>query len=323
MDSDTSARLDAVLRVVGRAGVSVFSADTDLRYRWIENPPTGWPAAALPGTSDGDLLPAAAAAAATAAKREALSTGRPVWADLVVGANGSERYYDLFVTPERNRDGAIDGVAGVVIDVTDRRRQAATLEQVAREISHRSKNLLAIIQSLATQTAKAAPSTDDFIERFRGRIQSISRSQDLPIGARKAGIGISGLIRGQCEPYVMDGAKRIAFEGGDWHLSPNATLHVGLALHELCMGAVRFGALSTEDGTVSITAAPVDGPTGRALRLVWAEDGGASAPDTAGFEKALLERIVPASVGGSARIERVPRGRRYELTISASEFDDP
>jgi len=186
-----------ILRLLGHAAVTVFSQDIDLRYRWIEGPPRSWKASDILGKSDAEVLPPTAAAVAVSAKREALSSGRPQWADLVVENNGASDYFDLFVEPDFDAAGVIIGVVGLALNVSDRRKQAETLEAVARDLSHRSKNLLAVIQSLATQTARAASSPEAFIDEFRGRIQSISRSQDLSIGAKNRGARLAELVETQ------------------------------------------------------------------------------------------------------------------------------
>jgi two-component sensor histidine kinase len=322
--SDLPAHLqfDQVLRLLGHAAVTVFSQDTNLRYRWIQGPPRSWKASDILGKSDAEVLPPTAAAVSVSAKREALSSGRPQWADLVIENNGTADYFDLFVEPELDAAGATIGIVGLALNVSDRRKQAETLEAVARDLSHRSKNLLAVIQSLATQTARAASSPEAFIEEFRGRIQSISRSQDLSIGAKHRGARLAELVETQVVPYVVD-SRRIDFKGIDCQLTPNAALHVGLALYELCIAAVRSGALSTSDGKVLVTAELIDAAppeTGQRLHMMWRESDGPHGEDADGFGKVLLERIVPQSVGGRATLTDTNEGRRYELTISPGEF---
>jgi two-component sensor histidine kinase len=316
--------LDRILRVLGHASTTLFSQDTGLRYRWIESPPRSWKASDIAGRSDADVLSPAAAAIAAAAKREALSSGHAQWVDLTVEADEGTEYFDLFVEPERDDAGTIVGIIGLAINISERRKQVETLEAVARDLSHRSKNLLAVIQSLATQTARAAASPDVFIEEFRGRIQSISRSQDLSIGAKHRGARLAELVETQVVPYVIDPSRRIDFKGVDCQLTPNAALHVGLALYELCIAAVRTGALSTPTGKVLVTAELVAAPppaTDKPLRMTWRESDGPTGGDAEGFGKVLLERIVPQSVGGRAALTKTGHGLRYELTISPSEFN--
>ena len=239
---------DTILDVLGNARVTVFRQDKDLHYRWIANAAAGWRVADAAGKTEGEVWPAPAAAAATAAKREALATGRPQWAELTVDDEGISRSFDLFARPERDIDGAATGIVGLAVETTDRRRHAATLEAVAREFSHHSKNLLAIVQSLATHTALTSASPEEFLDRFRGRIQAIALSEELPGGPDATGRSLAELVRAQIEPCLPAADQQVGFGGVDAILSPNATLHVGLALHELCVASIRFGALADPDG---------------------------------------------------------------------------
>lgn len=198
------------------------------------------------------------------------------------------------------------------------------MDAVAKELSHRTKNLLAVIQSLGTQTARSSDSTEDFIETFRGRIQSISRSQDLSIEATRHGAKLSDLVRTQVHPYVADIDRQFEFYGTDRYLTANSALHVGLALYELCISAVKSGALSTPGGKVRFAAEIVEGSddgTRRNLDITWCESNGPTSPPFEGFSKALLERVVPAAVGGRATLTDVAPGRCYALSIAQSEFD--
>jgi two-component sensor histidine kinase len=322
--SDSPHRSD-ILRVLRSAAVTTFAQDRNLKYLWIENPPTSWHADSIAGSDDSALLPGPAAAAAAALKRDVLSSGRAQWGDIIVDRDGSPTYFDLFVQPETDPEGVVTGLLGLAIDVTDRRKQAATLEAVGRDLAHRSKNLLAIIQSLATHTARSTPNTDAFVEQFRGRIQSISRSQDLSIGSKRRGAMLSELVASQVAPYVVDSSAQIGFSGLDCHLSPNAALHVGLALYELCIASVQAGALSADKGRAEIHAERADSPAegqSSPLRLTWTEKDGPFAPEIEGFALILLQRVVPSSVGGIAQLGGNPSGRRYELTIAGNEFWD-
>jgi two-component sensor histidine kinase len=320
-DSPLPAPATDILHVLDSAAVTVFAQDRDLKYRWITNRPASWGTTDPAGRDDAGMLPPTAAAIAASLKRDVMSSGRPQWGDLTIdangSANGSSSYFELFIEPERDGAGAITGIRGLAIDVTDRRKQAETLQAVARDLSHRTKNLLAVIQSLAVQTAKNAPSTDAFIDQFRGRIQSISRSQDISIEAKRHGAKLSELVDTQVVPYLGTGG-RVGFAGPDCYLSPNAALHIGLALYELCIAAARA---SDGEGAVRVTTeldkAGSDGTT--PLRLTWHESGNGMTGSIDGFSRVLLERIVPAAVGGDATL--ADGGTDYTLTISAREFE--
>jgi two-component sensor histidine kinase len=320
----TSPTLAAILRLFAHAKITVFSQDEQLRYRWIENPPDCWAATGIAGKPETDVLPPKAAALASAAKREVLTSGRAQWTDLWVETSRGTRYFDLFVAPQREQAGRIVGVEGLCVEVTDRRAHDATMESVAREQAHRTKNLLAVIQGLGTQTARSSASTEDFIEAFRGRIQSISRSQDLSIGPKRHGAKLSHLIETQVHPYVADIGRQLAFAGEDRYLTPTGALHVGLAFYELCIAATQFGSLAAPGGKVTVSATLVDSPDGTrppCLEVIWRECGGVNGGAIEGFAKVLLQRIVPAAVGGQAAISETDAGRSYRLTIADTEFE--
>ncbi len=326
-DGTAHLALAEVLSLLRGAGATVFSQEVDLRYRWLENPPASWAQQAdVRGKTDLDLLPAAAAATATATKRAVLSTGRPHWAELVVEKDRARQNFELYVEAEKDGAGAPVGLIGLAFDVTERRKRVEALEAVVRQYSHRSKNLLAILQSLAVQTARAAASTEDFIEQFRGRIQSISRSQDIALGPSAHGADLSELVAAQVEPYVADAAARVSLEGADCELTANAALHIGLALSELTVQAVNLGALSGPDGTITLSAERVTDaetdPERACLRLTWSEHAGRPLPVAEGFTRQLLERLIPSALGGHSALRSTDDGMSYVLTVGPGEFHE-
>lgn len=323
-DETQGTKSEQTARLLQSTRIVVFAQDADLKYLWIENQPSSWRAGGV-GKTDIDLLPPAAAAAAASTKREVLTSGHPQWTQLVVPGLGRTRHYDVYVEPTRNAGGAVDGVAGLAIDVTDRRQREESLEAAMRESAHRSRNVLAILQSLATHTALSAKSTDDFIESFRGRMRAVLRSQDLITESSWRGAMLDELVQAQVEPYLADAGNRIEIESVPCRLLPNAALHIGLALSELAINAVRFGALSNPAGKVKIATDYVSDADrtaeGAPVLLVWHEQGGPSGNIKDGFARAILERLVPAAVNGSATLTSTADGTTYEVVISASEFE--
>lgn len=320
--------LDEILRLLRGASIAYFSQDPSLRYRRLDNPPRTWLAAGgVEGKTDGELLPASAASAAIAAKTEVLSTGEPRWAEFAVERGWTRQYFELYAEAERDENGEVVGVAGLLLDVTQRRNRLAALEAIVRQSAHRSKNLLAVLQSLAVQTARAAASTAEFIEQYRGRIQSVSRSQDLVLGRNSQDVRLSSLIGAQVEPYVAEAERRIRFNGVDVDVSPNAALHLGLALSELAVAAASGGALSEEGGWVSITAERVDDSSidgeRPSLRLTWSEHGAHRLHPLQGFAQQLLERLIPSALGGHGTFPEDSDGPRYQVTLASSEFKEP
>jgi two-component sensor histidine kinase len=307
--------------------ISFSYQDSELRYVWFENAPSDWDPTPAPGVTDFDLLPEPAASALVAAKREVLQTGAPRKHELPLGGIAGTRYFDLYLQPDRDESGAIVGLLSAIVDVTERRRSEAIRQTLLREVTHRSKNLLAIVISLATQTSRTARSTQEFLERFNGRLQSLSRSQDLVTETNWRGALLGELISTQVAAYAVDG-RQIELAGPDPYLKPNAALHVGLALHELAVNSVQRGALSSPKGHLSVKATRLtDGveaaPDKPALEMEWIEngEGGVAGPDADEFGHVLLVRLVPAAVGGTARLTAGPDGLCYKLTMLRREFE--
>ncbi|MFT3959204.1 MAG: sensor histidine kinase, partial [Desulfovibrio sp.] len=181
----------------------------------------------------------------------------------------------------------------------------------------KEKPLTAIIQSIATQTGRHADSVDSFLARFRGRIQSLASTQDLVTSSNWRGADLRDLVNGQISRYVADPAVSVRLSGDFPYLNPNAALHIGLALHELAVNSVSFGALATADGFVSISLTRIDGARDGDLTFLWTE----TIPDTGPGERqkrfgsAALERVVPAALGGKAELLIEDRQLTYTLVI--------
>ncbi|WP_416798786.1 sensor histidine kinase [Ciceribacter azotifigens] len=208
----------------------------------------------------------------------------------------------------------------VVIDRTEDRRRERLLRALLREVSHRSKNLLAIIQSIASQTARYSGSLNTFLGKFRGRLHALSQSQDLITDSSWSGAYFRDLLQQQIEKYVQDGAADlIHVTGENLLLTPNASLHVGLALHELTVNAVSHGDFVARRQRIEVSCERVREDGREAVRITWTEplaptDGEAPAR-SARFGSTVLERVVPASVNGSAVHEVRPGSVYYELTF--------
>jgi two-component sensor histidine kinase len=228
------------------------------------------------------------------------------------------------VDADRADSGAIRGLLTTAVETTEQRRREQTLRTLLREVSHRSKNLLAIIQSIATQTGRYSGGIDSFLLRFRGRIQSLASSQDLVTSSNWRGARLQELVAGQVARYCADPQRNIRLEGENPYFNPNAALHIGLALHELAVNSVRYGALAASDGSVMISVERHDGGQETPdLVLIWSE---ASVADPATlkekrFGSVALERVVPASLGGSASLAFGPVELGYRLTIPAHNFE--
>ncbi|MGL3606919.1 sensor histidine kinase [Rhizobium sp. G187] len=212
----------------------------------------------------------------------------------------------------------------VVIDRTEDRRRERLLRALLREVSHRSKNLLAIIQSIASQTARHAGTLDMFLGKFRGRLHALSQSQDLITDSSWRGAYFRDLLKQQVDRYVQENADLVKVSGDNVLLTPNASLHIGLALHELVVNAVSHGDFLQRRMPIDVSCQKFETPTGPMVKITWVEPYGSPGIEEgkAGrFGSTVLERVVPASVNGEARHLLQDGEVRYELSFPLEIFD--
>lgn len=299
--------------------ITVVSADRQGVYTWAFNPPAEL-ADGMIGKSDTDIMPADPAGALASAREQVMATGGSSELELeLTGAKGT-RWYDVRVRAH-HVEGEIVGTVASMVDVTDRKVQEEHLRIVLRELAHRSKNLLAVIQGIARQTAESATSTQQFVSRFNGRIFSLSRAHDVLTDADWRGARIFDLVRSQVALYAERRLPNVTLEGDNGFLRPNAAQYVGLALHELTTNALKYGALSRDDGTIAVQFGK-DPLAPSMYRFSWRESSGAEIREPRGrsFGLIMLSEVVPASVSGSAALTFGPPGLSYQLDIPKSQL---
>jgi two-component sensor histidine kinase/PAS domain-containing protein len=205
---------------------------------------------------------------------------------------------------QRDADGEPLTMMGVNIDITEAREAAEHTRHLLRELNHRVKNTLAMIQSLARQTVRRSPSPQDFIEAFSGRLQTLAEAHVLLSDRDWTGIGLVELIHAQVEPYLIGAGEQLALAGKDLQLPPDHALGLGLILHELCSNAVKHGALRDHSGKVSITWTQLPGNPER-LAFTWIESGGPVVvePRESGFGSQLIRRSLDKIVDSHVTLE--------------------
>jgi two-component sensor histidine kinase/PAS domain-containing protein len=204
-------------------------------------------------------------------------------------------------------------MVGTARDVTERKQREAHVRFLMREIAHRSKNLLAVIQAMARQTAVTAGSAHDFEQIFSARLQALAASHDILMDEDWHGASIDELVRTQVGHYVDLIGTRIDPTGPDIMLKPEAAQNLGLALHELSTNAAKYGGLSNEDGHVEIRW---DLREDR-FWIRWQEIGGppVSPPAREGFGHKVVTRIVTLALEGKVDLRFEPNGLVWTLDI--------
>ena len=313
----TGRRSDSFLRALRNTDIAVLYQNLEGAYLWAENLPGSWNDGSTGDLSDKSIFTGSDYSRIAAAKTHVLKTGAMVRLEAEFRKGEEVRWFDLWFDADHDQDGNIAGLITTALDITDRKRREQTLRTLLREVSHRSKNLLAIIQSIAAQTGRHSGTIGDFLKRFRGRLQSLSSSQDLVTSSNWRGADLRELISGQVARYASDAERSIQVKGANPYLTPNTALHLGLALHELAVNSVSYGALSRPGGKVEIStsdAARADRPG--SLLLIWRE----RVPEhrAAGdkhFGSVALERVVPASLGSEASLTVDDDAVEYRLLL--------
>ena len=204
-----------------------------------------------------------------------------------------------------------------MIDVTERKASEDHLRLLMRELTHRSKNLLAVIQSIARQTARHSGSIESFLDQFGARTQALATSHDLLVQESWYGASLSELVRLQLGHYLNHRAPDITMEGPSIALKPEAAQSLGLALHELATNAAKYGALSTPSGRVAIEWRRLSPTEGSGLELIWTERGGptVNAPTRRGFGSLVIEQNLARSLNADVELTFAPEGLRCRARV--------
>ncbi|MBC8013392.1 MAG: PAS domain-containing protein, partial [Methyloceanibacter sp.] len=288
--------------------ISVFSQDKEMRFTWAHNLPTGLSPDQLIGKTDAEVLPPDAAATIMAAKRKAMETGDAQELETDFELFGRKRSFYLLIETLRDDEGSVIGTTSVAVDITERKVNEDQLRLLLRELTHRSKNLLAVIHAIARQTASRTRSVQDFLDRFSARLVAIGCSHDLLIADDWHGASLRMLVEQQLGEHSDRFGEQIAIEGEDVMLKPEAVQNLGLALHELATNAQKYGSLSDPRGQVSIKWQFCEEAS--KLKLVWQEKGGppVTPPERSGFGRAMIETVVGQALEGDVRLSFPPKG---------------
>jgi PAS domain S-box-containing protein len=314
-------RYDIALR---GSHVTVFTQDRDLRYTSISNPAFGYEVDDIVGRTDDELSPTESWPEFAALKHDVLATGQPKDGEISIQRRGAMRWYDAHIEPLPAASGEVIGLAGAMVDITERKRGEAHLRLLMRELTHRSKNLLAVIQAMARQTARHAGTTDQFLAQFGARLQALATSHDLLVRESWHGASLSDLTRLQVGHYLDRRESPISVDGPPVQLTPEAAQSLGLALHELVNNAAKYGALSVPEGRVAISWRRLMEPARNGVEISWAERDGPSVLGRThlGFGTLVVEHNLPRALDADVDLEFAPAGLRCRITIPEAHLLD-
>jgi PAS domain S-box-containing protein len=314
--AEAKQRIELALR---GSPISVFSQDRDMRFTWAHNPPVGFSPEQFNGKTDADLLPTEAAETIMAAKRQAMESGETQRLETDFKLFGRKRSFYLVIEPLRDAQGAILGTTSVAVDISERKANEVQLRLLLRELTHRCKNLLAVIHAIARQTASRTRSVEDFLDRFSARLVAIGCSHDLLIADDWHGASLRMLVEQQLGDHADRFGEQISIEGEDVMLKPEAVQNLGLALHELAVNAEKYGSLSEPDGQVSVRWQFCEEAS--KLKLTWQERGGppVAPPERSGFGRAMIETVVGQALDGDVTLSFPTKGVSCEIIIPSAQ----
>jgi two-component sensor histidine kinase len=233
-------------------------------------------------------------------------------------------WWDVTISAIRDTSGTPTQLVAFSRDMTLAQVQGEASDLLKIELSHRIKNLFALVNGLITVAARPDPAVQSFAEALCDRFAALSRALDyvLPahaIAASPSATTLQGLLRALLDPYdnlvQHQQQQQVLILGDDPPVGPKATPSLALCIHELATNAVKYGALSNSRGRVSITCrSKAEGVIG----LTWSERGGpevAAKPEQAGFGSKLLLRTISGALGGRVRRRWDRRGLTLHMLV--------
>ena len=258
---------------------------------------------------------------AWAAWADSVASGEPFEIDYRLRHHSGEYRWTIGRgLPVRDPQGQIVRWIGTITDIHQTKLVAQQNEILSRELSHRIKNIFAVIAGLVSLSSRQEPGHESFATSLKQRISALgrahefvrphseeSRPSDLPES-------LHGIIRQILEPYPALSEARIIIDGEDFKVDDRGATPIALVIHELATNAAKYGALSSNDGRVAIATAA----DGNDIRIEWKESGGPAlggAPERSGFGTKLMELSVVNQLGGTFVRDWHPEGLAATIVI--------
>jgi two-component system, chemotaxis family, CheB/CheR fusion protein len=234
--------------------------------------------------------------------------------------DGREVDVEVTVVPIRADDDAVVGIAVVARDIAERRHGEAHRITLMRELSHRVKNTLSTVQSIAMQTLQSTPTPQTFQDAFVARLLALSNTHDLLMHSEWQGAELRDLVAAEMAPYRIDRHTRWKIEGADIQLDPKMALALSMAFHELATNAAKYGALSSSGGRVEVSWQSAESEIGPRLRVRWVESGGPAVakPTRKGFGTRLISDGLAQELDGSVQLDFDPAGVQCTIDVPLS-----
>ena len=241
---------------------------------------------------------------------------------IVERPDGTRIWVTTYPALLRNAEGRIVGGINILADISERKQAEQNIDLLMKEVNHRSKNILSVVQAIARQTVSTSP--EDFVPRFSERVRALAASHDLLVKYQWQGIDISDLLRAQLAPFDGLMNTRIVLEGLPFRVSAKAAQVIGMVLHELATNASKHGALSNQVGRVEIDWHAENAEPEGYFSITWIESGGPTVVAGArrGFGSTVIKGMIELSLEGRVDLEFPRSGLIWRLTCPLAKVRD-
>lgn len=245
--------------------------------------------------------------------QQAFDTGEPYAMEYrIVDRAGQTRWVE---TRAKALPGENPVLLGVMFDVTDRKRTEADKALLTRELAHRFKNSMAMVQSIANQTLRSAGDPAEAGKLFSERLRALAQAHDVLLQEDWSGATMRQICDTALAPFNSTFGHRIRVGGPPLVVSDRITVSLSLGLYELATNAVKYGALSNDRGVVDFDWAIVDDRGEKKFRMRWIETKGprVQRPTRRGFGQRLLRSVLAEQLRARCDVEFTPSGLRIDV----------
>lgn len=251
-------------------------------------------------------------AAFTGAEEAAFAAMKPFEAEARIRKpDGEVRWYRCASAPRQLSDGSVVW-DGVQVDIHDMKVAEERRMLLMKEMSHRIKNNLSTVLSIATQTGRHAADYAAFNKSFQSRLVALAKSHELLMKDVRGTVDLREILEAELLPYSVDTAlgRTLTLNGEAVRLSSRAAVGFGLVVHELATNAAKYGAYAGA-GAIDVSWRVSDGP----IELQWRERGGpvVSEPLKTGFGSKLIDSVLRGELGGAVEARFAPQGFEADL----------
>lgn len=228
------------------------------------------------------------------------------------------RWFRIRALPLYAENGRVDRWIGSLVDIHEERMAGDRRDLQVGELRHRLKNLIAVIQALITYSQpRNEPAVEEFAKKFMARLHALGSSGDLVIASNLQDVDIGEAIRAALQPFLAENQARLVVDGPRLRLQEPTATGIALAVHELATNALKYGALSTPNGSVRLNWQLRNIDAGEQFALEWREQNGppANKPNREGFGTRLIRMAVSREKDGTVSVDFEPTGLTCRMTF--------